>query len=101
MLARIYSPAKNAMQSGKHRKQAWVLEYVPSVPKVIDPFMGYTSTTDMMRQIKVSFSSQADAEAYAKRENIAYQVEVRRTANIRKHSYAANFDVNRVYPWTH
>ena len=51
MLARIFRPAKNAMQSGRGQEELWVLEYEPEMPLKIDPLMGYTSSTDMRRQI--------------------------------------------------
>ena len=41
MSARIYSPAKTAMQSGKAQTGHWVLEFDPEKPKRIDPLMGY------------------------------------------------------------
>ena len=40
MQARIYQPAKNAMQSGRGNQQGWVLEYLASEPKKLDPLMG-------------------------------------------------------------
>ena len=33
MAARIYSPARNVMQSGKGKQGRWVLEYAPEVPR--------------------------------------------------------------------
>ena len=47
MAARIYSPAKTAMQSGKAKTGHWMLEFDPAAPRRIDPLMGYTSSTDM------------------------------------------------------
>ena len=32
MLARIYKPAKTAMQSGRAKRKEWVLEYEPATP---------------------------------------------------------------------
>ena len=45
MVARIYRPAKTAMQSGKAKTQRWVLDYEPEVAKSVEPLMGYTSAT--------------------------------------------------------
>ena len=39
MTARIYLPARNAMQSGQS-KDKWVLEYEPESPRRIEPLMG-------------------------------------------------------------
>ncbi|MEL6785791.1 MAG: NADH dehydrogenase ubiquinone Fe-S protein 4, partial [Pseudomonadota bacterium] len=41
MIARIFRPAKTAMQSGKGKSRQWVLQYEPSAPKQSDPLMGY------------------------------------------------------------
>ena len=66
MSARIFSPAKTAMQSGKAKTGYWVLEFDPSQPLKIDPLMGYTSSGDMKSQIKLTFETREEAEAYAK-----------------------------------
>jgi hypothetical protein len=42
MTARIFRPAKTAMQSGKAKTQDWVLEFEPETARSIDPIMGYT-----------------------------------------------------------
>ena len=46
MVARIYRPAKNAMQSGRGKTHEWVLDYKPEVPRSVEPLMGYTSSSD-------------------------------------------------------
>lgn len=101
MLARIYSPAKNAMQAGKANNSKWVLEYLPDAPKMIEPLMGYTSSDDMLQQVKLFFNSEEEAVAYAKRENIAYTIEEKPVAKISKKSYGENFASDRTQPWTH
>ena len=55
MRARIYRPAKNAMQSGKARTKQWLLEYEPESPRTIDPLMGWTSSRDMRQQLQLEF----------------------------------------------
>ena len=40
MLARIYRPAKTAMQSGKAKTKDWVLEFEPASARRSDPLMG-------------------------------------------------------------
>ena len=57
MRARIYKPAKNAMQSGKARTKQWVLEYEPESPRTIDPLMGWTSSSDTQSQVRLRFES--------------------------------------------
>ncbi|MDN5249528.1 ETC complex I subunit [Bartonella sp. TP] len=101
MLARIYSPAKNAMQAGKANNNKWILEYIPDAPKMIEPLMGYTSSDDMLQQIKLFFATKEEAVAYAQRENIDYTVEEKPAAKISKKSYGDNFAFDRTQPWTH
>ena len=74
MLARIYQPARSAMQSGPARHRDWVLEFVPADAKVLDPLMGWTGSGDMNRQVRLRFESREAAVAYAERHGIAYQV---------------------------
>ena len=40
MRARIYQPAKTAMQSGVGKTKLWVLEYAPAAERTVDPLMG-------------------------------------------------------------
>ncbi|MCX2722906.1 ETC complex I subunit [Roseibium salinum] len=101
MVARIYRPAKTAMQSGKAKMHRWVLDYEPEVAKSVEPLMGYTSSTDMKQQIRLYFDSQEDAVAYAKRHGIPYRVEKVHERQVRGAAYADNFKFNRVAPWTH
>ena len=101
MSARIFSPAKTAMQSGKARTGNWVLEFDPEQPCKIDPLMGYTTSGDMKSQIKLSFDTREEAVAYAEKQGLAYRVEEPKEAKRRQISYADNFRYDRRTPWTH
>jgi hypothetical protein len=46
MTAKIYKPARNAMQSGKGKTGQWLLEFEPDAPLTADPVMGWTSSAD-------------------------------------------------------
>ena len=74
MSARIFSPAKTAMQSGKAQTGSWVLEYEPEQARKIDPLMGYTSSGDMKSQIKLLFDTKEEAVAYAEKHGIAFKL---------------------------
>jgi len=101
MRARIYVPARNAMQSGMALQKRWVLEYEPERPRGIDPLMGWTSSSDMRQQVSLEFESQDEAVAYAEKHAIPYQVfEPLRPAPKAK-SYADNFRFDRKIPWSH
>jgi hypothetical protein len=101
MLARIFRPAKTAMQSGRGQTDLWVLEYEPEAPLKVDPLMGYTSSSDMRRQIRLEFASSAEAVAYAERNHIPYRLFEEHERAPKKLSYSDNFRFNRPQPWTH
>jgi hypothetical protein len=101
MTARIYRPARNAMQSGKGKSKQWVLVHEPASAREIDPLMGYTSSGDTRTQIKLSFDTQEAAEAYAQKNGIAYSVQPAHDATPKRVSYPDNFRSDRKTPWTH
>lgn len=101
MSARIYRPAKTATQSGRAKSKNWVLDYEPDAPRVVEPLMGWTSTTDMRSQVRLYFSSKEEAIAYCKRYGIAYQVFEAKKPARRGLSYADNFAPSRRDAWTH
>ena len=74
MVARIYKPAKTAMQSGSAKTKDWVLDYEPEQARVIEPLMGWTSSGDMRQQLRLRFESKDEAVAYCERHGIPYQV---------------------------
>jgi hypothetical protein len=101
MLARIYKPARTAMQSGTARTKEWVLEYEPESPREIEPLMGWTASRDMRQQIRLYFDTAEEAIAYCERRGVAYQVFNSKPAARRTISYADNFSYQRREPWTH
>ena len=101
MVARIYRPAKTAMQSGQARSQDWVLEFEPEDPRAVDPLMGWTSSTDMRGQLRMEFDSRESAIAYAERNGLAYTVAETTPRKHLKKSYAENFKFGRIGSWTH
>ncbi|MGE0702007.1 MAG: ETC complex I subunit [Hyphomicrobiaceae bacterium] len=101
MTARIYKPAKTAMQSGLGRTQEWVLEFEPQAPRDIDPLMGWTSSRDTRAQVRLEFENREAAIAYAERNGIAYTVSEPETRKPVRKSYADNFKFGRIGSWTH
>ena len=63
MTARIYKPAKTAMQSGAANTKEWVLDYEPEEPRVVESLMGWTSSGDMKQQLRLRFDSAEEAIA--------------------------------------
>ena len=101
MVARIYKPAKTAMQSGVARTLEWVLENEPESRREIDPLMGWTSSADTGTQVTLRFATKAEAIAFAEREGIAYTVVEPTVKRMQKKSYAENFKFGRIGQWTH
>ena len=101
MIARIYKPAKTAMQSGEARTKNWVLEYEPEHARRVEPLMGWTSSSDMHQQLRIRFESKEDAVAYCERHSIAHQVSEPHSKAAKKIAYADNFAFRRMGQWTH
>lgn len=91
MKAKIYKPAKTAMQSGTAKTAEWLLEYEPAAQKYVEPLMGWTGSGDMNQQLKLKFDSKEKAVAYAEKNNIPYFVQEPKPRKQIKKSYADNF----------
>ncbi len=101
MTARIYKPAKTAMQSGLARTKEWVLEHEPEAAREVDPLMGWTSSRDMRQQVKLTFETKEEAIAYAERNGLAYTLEEAQARKAVRKAYADNFKFGRIGAWTH
>ncbi len=101
MLARIFKPTKTAMQSGTARTRDWVLEFEAATARKPEPLMGWTSSTDMNGQVRLSFDTRDEAIAYAQRHEIPFQLFEPKVARRVIKAYADNFATDRKEPWTH
>ena len=103
MRARIFKPARTAMQSGTAKTHDWVLEFAPTSSREVDPLMGWTSSSDMQSQVRLRFASKEAALDYARSKGIEAQVfePMARKANIRQRGYGENFATDRRGAWTH
>jgi hypothetical protein len=93
--AKIYRPAKSAMQSGKARSRQWVLEFSSTVSIFIDPVMGWNGSNDTLHQLKLTFRSLESALAYAKAKNLEVEIETAHNPAFMPKSYADNFRYDR------
>ncbi len=89
--ARIYKPAKTAMQSGRAGTRLWVLEFEPAEKKANDPVMGWAGSGDMQSQIRLEFETREEAEAYARRKGLEFVVREAQTPKPKYRAYADNF----------
>ena len=94
-LARIYRPAKTAMQSGRAGTREWVLDYEPASRRVPDPLMGWTSAGDTLNQVRLRFDTLEEAVAFAKKRGLDYTVIEPRQRSVKPKSYADNFRYDR------
>ena len=101
MVARIFKPARTAMQSGEGRTKEWVLEFAPASPREIEPLMGWTATRDMNAEVQLAFDTKEEAIAYAERNGIAYRLTEPKPRRLVRKSYADNFRFGRKGAWTH
>ncbi len=101
MSARIFKPARTAMQSGTARTRRWVLEHEPVEARRVEPLMGWTSSADTRQQVRLYFATKEEAIAYATREGLAYRVEEAKMKTPKPAAYADNFRTSILEPWTH
>ena len=100
-VARIYKPAKTAMQSGTAKTKEWVLDFEPEAAREVEPLMGWTSSADMRQQVRLRFDNAEEAVAYCERHGIPYQLFGEKPATRRIMSYSDNFAFKRREGWTH
>ncbi|MBM7069152.1 ETC complex I subunit [Actibacterium sp. 188UL27-1] len=103
MRARIYQPAKTAMQSGTAKTKGWVLDYVADTAREVDPLMGWTSSDDTQSQVRLHFDTKQAALDYARDKGLEVTVTdpKKRKPVIRAGGYGENFATNRRGAWTH
>ncbi len=104
MLARIYKPAKTAMQSGHGNTKRWVLDFEASSAREVEPLMGWTSSADMLgSQVRMYFDTKEAAVAFATRNRIPHEVRAEDTDERPRKgkSYSDNFAYRRKETWTH
>jgi hypothetical protein len=101
MTVRIYRPSRTATQSGRAGTDKWILEFEPASRREPDPLMGWTSSADTRTQLRLSFDSEAEAVAFAKKEGLPYRLIEPKERRLRSKAYADNFRYDRVGRWTH
>jgi hypothetical protein len=93
--ARIFRPAKNAMQSGA-RTRRWALSYEPASRREPDPLMGWSSAEDTLNEVQLYFDTEEAAVAFAIRNGLEYSVITPQVSTEKPKSYADNFRYDRV-----
>jgi hypothetical protein len=101
MLAKIYRPSKNAMQSGQAGAKKWLLEFVLADAPRPDALMGWISGADPNEQVRLRFETKEAAVEFARAHGIPHQVAERPEAKRQIKSYSDNFAFRRREPWSH
>jgi len=96
MTARLYKPAKTAMQSGRAKTQEWVLEFEATERKRQDPLMGWAGSRDTQTQVFLNFPTQEAAIAYCQKHRIDYALVPPQGGTLKLKAYADNFRYDRM-----
>ena len=91
MKAKIYKPAKTAMQSGRAKYNKWVLKFLDQKNQLKDTMMGWNGGSSTVSQIELKFSSKEEAVSYAKKNSIDYEILETSERKVINKSYADNF----------
>lgn len=89
---RIYPRSRSTMQSGQSGKVGlWVLEGERPSSQSPEALMGWTQTGDTMNQIKLSFETCKEAEAFATDQGWRYTITQQNKRHIKPRNYGDNF----------
>ena len=78
------------MQSGTGKTDKWILEFETKDP-TNNPLMGWESSSDTYRELKLEFSTKELAINYAKKNKIEFEIIEPKIRKVVKKSYADNF----------
>ena len=90
---KIYIPTKTAMQSGRGKQKNWIIEFETRDPNT-NSLMGWESSDDTLKEVKLKFSSKEKAIEYADANNIEYLVIEPKQKTFVIKSYEENFTKN-------
>jgi len=93
--ARIFKPAKTAMQSGT-RASKWVLAYEPVTRRQPEALMGWTSAEDTLNEVRLHFETMEDAVAFASKNGLEFTIIAPQNSTEKPKSYADNFRYDRI-----
>jgi len=88
--AKIYIPTKNSMQSGLGKGDKWVIRFVTENTG-INPLMGWETSSNMLSELNLEFSTKDLAVEYAKKKKIDFEIIEPQKRKTVKKSYADNF----------
>ena len=83
-------PTKTVMQSGLGKTNKWIIEF-KTKDSGTDPLMGWESSTDILSELKLEFSTKDLAIEYAKKNKIDFELIEPQKRKLVKKSYEDNF----------
>ena len=101
MLAKIYRPAKNAMQSGKAATKKWRLGFILANAPRPRALMGRVSRPRPQGQRRMTTDTKEEAIEFARKHGIPHQVVDAPEAKRQIRAYSDNFAFKRREPWSH
>lgn len=92
--ARIFVPARTAMQSGSFNTRNWHIEF-DTVERWENPLMGWASNADPLSNLCLTFPSKEAAVSYAEKHGWNYEIDEKHEVKMKAKSYGANFSWNK------
>lgn len=89
--AKIYRPAKKAMQSGPSGRSNWLVEVIPNTPNTPEQLMGWTTGEDTMKQISLRFETRESALDYINKRGWLPIFVPEQNKKIRPQNYSSKF----------
>jgi len=89
------------MQSGLKKTKSWIVEFQFDSSLKKDVLMGWNSSNNTNKQIKLSFPNLDDAKFWCLKNNLPFEVEDQSYKSLKPKNYSSNFSSFRRTSWTH
>lgn len=93
---RVYRPCRPATQSGMAGTRQWLLEFDSADPLLPEPLMGWTSSRDPRRQLRLGFPTRESAVDFALRQGWRVMLREEPRHRPRPKRYADRFRIERL-----
>ena len=89
------------MQSGLKKTKSWIVEFQFDSSLKKDVLMGWNSSKNTSKQIKLCFPKLDDAKSWCIKNDLSFEIEDQSLKAIKPKSYSSNFSSARRTSWTH
>ncbi len=89
------------MQSGLKKTKLWIIEFDFDHSLKKDVLMGWNSSKNTIKQLKLNFDTLDDAILWCQKNSYHYRIVDQTYKPVKPKSYASNFSNNRKTSWTH